>query len=98
MRQLHVLIIPARRHVTIGASDGEHATLRATLPLPWHAEAVPSLLEALGRFHPLPIHAALVADGARASYATRLYPEWFPDFGGGLYELEIVTRRERGAR
>jgi hypothetical protein len=98
MRQLHVLIIPTRHRVAIGATDGERTMLRATLPMPWHAQALPSLLEALGRFHPLPIRAALVVDDARASYATRLYPGWFPDFGGGLYELEIVDRRERGTR
>jgi hypothetical protein len=98
MRQLHVLIIPTRHRVAIGATDGERVMLRATLPMPWHAQALPALLEALGRFHPLPVRAALVVDAARPSCATRLYPDWFPDFGGGLYELEVVSRRDRGAR
>jgi hypothetical protein len=68
--------------------------------MPWHAQAVPKLLDALGLWHPLPIRAALVVDAESGIYATRLYPSWFPDFGGGLYELEVVDhrRRERGTR
>lgn len=98
MRELRVLIIPTSEGVTLGATDEGRAWLRAELPMPWHTRALPRLLQALGRFHPLPVRGVLVADGPRASYATRLYPGWFPDFGVGLYELEVVSRRERGAR
>ena len=101
MRELHVLIIPTPEGATIRATDGRRAILRATLPRPWHARAVPRLLDALGLWHPLPIRAALVVDDEHGSYVTRLYPGWFPDFGTGLYELEVVsrpTRRERGER
>jgi len=99
MRELSVLIIPTPEGATIHATDGRRAMLRATLPTPWHTRAVPKLLDALGLFYPLPIRAALVVDDERDSYVTRLYPGWFPDFGDGLYELEVVSRRrERGVR
>jgi hypothetical protein len=101
MRDLRVLILPTPAGATIRATDGCSSLLRATLPMPWHAQALPALLEALGRFHPLPVRAALVVDASAASFATSLYPGWFPDFGGGLYELEVVShrgRRERGGR
>ena len=98
MHELQILIIPTATGVRLGATDGRRTTLHASLPMPWHTHALPTLLEALGRFYPLPIRAVLVADGARASYATRLYPGWFPDFGAGLYELEVASRRERGRR
>jgi hypothetical protein len=101
MRELQILIVPTATGVRLGATDGERTTLSASLPMPSHARALPTLLEALGRFHPLPIRAVLVAGGPRASYATRLYPGWFPDFGADLYELEIArrqTRPERGSR
>jgi len=101
MRELQVLIIPTSRGATIHATDGRSAVLRAKLPTPWHAQAVPKLLEALGHWHPLPIRAALVVDEEHGSYVTRLYPGWFPDFGTGLYALEVVdrpARRDGGAR
>jgi hypothetical protein len=58
---------------------------------------VPRLLEALGCF--LPVRAALVVTGPRCTYATRLYPSWFGDFGGAHYQLEIADPpRSRAAR
>lgn len=98
MRELHVLIIPTPEGATILATDSRRTVLRARLPTPWHARAVPRLLDALGRWHPLPIRAALVADDELGSSVTRLYPGWFADFGARLYDLEIVGRRERGGR
>ncbi len=100
MRELRVLVIPTRTGAMLRATEGASLVMRAKLPMPWHAQAVPKLLDALGLWHPLPIRAALVVDAESGIYATRLYPDWFPDFGGGLYELEVVDhrRRERGPR
>jgi hypothetical protein len=57
---------------------------------------VPWLLEALGCF--LPVRAALVVTGPRCTYATRLYPSWFGDFGGPHYQLEIDPSKSRAVR
>ncbi len=95
MRELHVLIIPTPEGATILATDSRRTVLRARLPTPWHARALPRLLDALGRWHPLPIRAALVVGDESDSSATRLYPGWFDDFGARLYELEIVGPRVR---
>lgn len=99
-RELRVLVIPTPTGATLRATEGCRSVLRAKLPMPWHAQAVPKLLDALGLWHPLPIRAALVVGEESGIYATRLYPGWFPDFGAGLYELEVVDplRRERGGR
>jgi len=92
MRELRVTLVPSSQGATIEAIAGRRRILTARLPMPWHARAVPSLLEALGLWHPLPIRAALVVDARSSTSATRLYPGWFPDFGTDLYDLEVVGR------
>ncbi len=94
MRELRVTIVPSETKTRIWAVDSSSGAtrLRATLPpRPTHPLAVPWLLEALGCF--LPVRAALVVTGARCTYATRLYPSWFGDFGGPHYELEVADAR-----
>jgi hypothetical protein len=61
------------------------------------------MLEAIALWQGSPVHAALVARERGATYVTRLYPDWFTDFGSALYTLELVDerglrgrRRERG--
>jgi hypothetical protein len=106
MRELRVTLVPSETETRLWARDTEtgKTIVRARLPpKPTHPLAVPWLLEALGCF--LPVRAALVVTGARCTYATRLYPEWFGDFGGPHYELHVAASglperalRERGRR
>lgn len=92
MRELTVTLVPSLHGATIYATTGRRRILQARLPMPWHARAVPTLLEALGLWHPLPVRAALVVDARSSAFATRLYPGWFPDFGTDAYALEVVDR------
>ena len=97
MGELKVIIVPSETETRLLGRDGNFATkLRATLPSePAHPQALPMLLKALGCFHR--VHAALVVPSEAPSSATRLYPGWFGDIGGGLYELQVIggSRRER---
>ena len=103
MRELKMLIVPSTTATVLWARDWKYATkLRAVLPSePWHARALPLLLEALGSF--VPLRAALVVPTQGHSSATRLYPAWFADLGGDNYDLQIIggsprERREWWAR
>lgn len=69
------------------------------LAQPSHPRAVQWLIEAIALWQGSPVHAALVAREQDATYVTRLYPDWFTDFGSALYTLEVVDERDgRGRR
>jgi hypothetical protein len=97
MRELKMIIVPSSTATFLWARDSRNATrLQARLPPePWHARALPELLEALGHF--VPLRAALVVPAREPSSATKLYPAWFADLGGDNYDLQVIgsTRRER---
>jgi hypothetical protein len=94
MSELKVTIVPSTTSTTIEAVAHARLILHARLPpTPWHQKALPMLLESLGHWHHLPVRAALVVGAKEASCVTKLYPEWFTDFGGRAYALEIVDRR-----
>jgi hypothetical protein len=93
MDHMKLMILPSESATRLVARDPSGTILlRATLPpQPWHIRAVPRLLEGLGSFAPL--HAALVVPAQAPSFATRLYPDWFIDFGGDSYDLQIIGSR-----
>lgn len=97
MREMRMIIVPSSTATLLWARDATNDTrLRAILPAtPWHARAMPLLLEALGAF--VPLRAALVVPAKEPSCATKLYPHWFADLGGDNYDLQVIgaTRRER---
>lgn len=98
MDQLKLMILPSESVTLLVArsSNGE-SLLRARLPAePWHARALPRLLEGLGGFAPL--RAALVVPEKVPSFANRLYPGWFADYGGDGYGLEIIGSGRRDRR
>lgn len=69
------------------------------LAQPSHPRAVQWLIEAVALWQGSPVHAALVAREPDATYVTRLYPDWFTDFGSALYTLKLVDERDgRGRR
>jgi hypothetical protein len=71
-------------------------SLKARLPLPSDARAVPMLLEALSLWHRRPLHAVLDADAEDV----RLHPERWALLAGDLPILELSVawaKRPRGA-
>lgn len=96
--ELSVVVTPSTMGARIVAFERGRVVLSARLPsIPWHRRALPMFLEALGRWHSLPIRAVLVVDESVSSSATCLYPDWFHDFGGRGYALEIVDRPPPGS-
>jgi hypothetical protein len=94
--ELRVVIVPSSRVATVVARARSRVVLTARLPpIPWDRRAVPMLLEALGAWHSLPVHAALVVGERASSSVTSLYPSWFADFGGDGYALEVVDHPPR---
>jgi hypothetical protein len=75
-------------------ASGSETRMKARLsPEPSHPRAVQWLLEAVAVWRGAPVRAALCAGGPARTYVTRLYPEWFADFGNALYPLEVVEGR-----
>ncbi len=72
MQELKMVIVPSETETRLWGRTSHGTTrLRAKLPPePTHPQALPRLLEALGRF--LPVHAALVVGARQPSFATRL--------------------------
>lgn len=98
MGELKMVIVPSPAATRMwGRDTSGTTTMRATLPgAPRLPEALPMLLDALGRFQP--VRAALVVDARDPSFATRLYPDWWIDEGGDHYRLELAGRKRRGGR
>jgi hypothetical protein len=97
MNELRMVIVPSWTRTRMWGRDERGTTLRASLPgEPLAPEALPMLLEALGRF--VPVRAALVVDAREPSFATRLYPDWWIDDGGDHYRLELAARERRRGR
>jgi hypothetical protein len=95
MRELKMVIVPSETETRVWGRDAtRRVKVHATLPpKPSHPLAVPWLLEALGCF--IPVRAALVVTGPRCTYASKLYPDWFGDFGGPHYELSVRADHDR---
>ena len=95
MDEWRMVIVPSRTETRVWGRDRtRRVTLRAKLPAqPRHPQALPWLLEALGSF--VPVRAAIVVPERGATCATRLYPDWFGDFGGERYTLEVADGRPR---
>jgi hypothetical protein len=93
VEELSVVVMPSPVAASVMAFEGHRLVLSAQLPaIPWHRRALPLFLRALGRWHPLPVRGVLVVDASGNSCATSLYPDWFHDFGGRGYALEIADR------
>jgi hypothetical protein len=97
MSELRMVIVPSSTRTRMWGTDERGTRLRASLPIAASTpEALPMLLDALGRF--VPVRAALVVDARQPSFATRLYPDWWIDEGGDHYRLELAAHERRGGR
>jgi hypothetical protein len=102
MHELRVVLAPnALRTRVLATTHGESGTetiLKAhLLAEPSHPRAMQWLLEAIALWQGQRVRAALVADGTHRSCGSSLYGDWFSDFGGALYTLDVVDPRERRA-
>jgi hypothetical protein len=76
--------------------SGSETLLKARLSAqPSHPRAVQWLLEAVALWQGRTVRAALCAGAPGRTYVTRLYPDWFADFGNALYTLELLEGRRR---
>ena len=103
MSELRVVIAPASAGTRILAVDRTSTEIETRLKArlrtePSHPRALQWFLESLALWQGSRVHAALVADEREPSCATMLYGDWFPDFDGTLYTLEIAERAHRGRR
>lgn len=98
MRELRMVISPgaeATRVIAVAESTtGSETILKARLSAePSHPRAVQWLLESVALWQGARVRAALSAGVPGRTCVTRLYPAWFADFGGALYDLELVEGR-----
>lgn len=86
MSPLWITIEPTLSEVRLLLTEpGSGPALKARLPLPAHARAVPLLLEALSLWYRRPLHAVLDADAADI----RLHPERWALLAGDLPVVDI---------
>src|SRR5687767_11912935 len=98
MPELRVVLAPnvvrTRVIATMHSESGTETILKAyLLAEPSHPRAMQWLLEALALWQGQTARAALVADGTRPSCGRSLCADWFADFGGALYSLDVIDRR-----
>ncbi|UJR87238.1 MULTISPECIES: hypothetical protein [Sandaracinus] len=103
MRELRVQVSLSATSTRVVATEddetGSTTVLRAALDTrPSHPRALQWLLEAIALWQGSPVRAVLTADSRRSSSATPLWDEWFGDFGGALYTLEVEAHHERRRR
>lgn len=93
MHTIWMGIDPRRDRTRILAMAGpEETLLKAHLsPLPSSRAALPALLEAMALWQGMPVHAALVVDGADGSSRERFAQEAFGATGSALYSLDYVS-------
>ena len=77
----------------------EETVLKARLrSQPSHPRPLQWLIESVALWQGEPVRAAICAPGPSAICGTYLHPEWFADFGGPLYSLEIADATARARR
>lgn len=95
---LFTAIRPGPTGVRILTTMGDEIRLKARLSTPQHPRALGWLLEALALWEGERVRAALCVAGKGATSGADLPGEWLFDFGGPLYELEVVGAGEMKAR
>lgn len=91
---LFMAIEPGPEATRVLVTDRDEAVLKARLRCPpAHPKALSWLIEAVALWQGAPVRAVLCADGPRRTPAASFRADWFPEFGGPLYSLEIVAER-----
>jgi hypothetical protein len=91
-------VSPEEVGTRILVTDGNEVRLKARLRCPpAHPKALSWLIEAVALWQGERVRAVLCAGGSRRTYAASFRADWFVDFGGPLYSLEVVegTGRDR---
>jgi hypothetical protein len=84
-------VSPESTGTRILVTDRSEVLLKARLRCPpAHPKALSWLIEAVALWEGTKIRAVLCAGGARRTYAASFRADWFVDFGGPLYSLEVV--------
>lgn len=84
-------VSPGPKGTRILVTDRDEVRLKARLSCPpAHPRALSWLIEAVALWEGAPVRAVLCAGGSRCTYAASFRADWFPDFGGPLYSLEVV--------
>lgn len=86
-------VSPGPEGTRILVTDREEVRLKARLSCPpAHPRALSWLIEAVALWEGAPVRTVLSAGGPRRTFAANFRADWFPDFGGPLYSLEVVDR------
>jgi hypothetical protein len=84
-------VSPGPEGTRILVTDRDEVRLKARLRCPpAHPRALSWLIEAVALWEGAPVRAVLCAGGPHRTFATSFRADWFPDFGGPLYSLEVV--------
>jgi len=99
MEKIWMAIHPGAEATRVLAIQSGETILKARLsPYPKHPRALQWLLEAVALWQGDKVNAALYAGGGDGGPVTSLYRDWFPDFGGPLYEIGWVHNAHRRSR
>ena len=101
MTTLSMTIAPGPQGTRVLGTDGNEVCLKGRLESPpKHPRALKWLLESVALWQGRPVRAVLCAGGRHRTYATAFRADWFTDFGGPLYRLEVVDEQQvrRAAR
>ena len=96
MKPIWMAVHPQSSGTRVIATEGRKVILKARLrAVPEHPRALQWLLEAVALWEGERVHGALCVGGARGGSATSFRADWFSDFGGPLYALEVVDLDRR---
>jgi hypothetical protein len=88
---LFMVMSPDATGTRVMVTDREEVRLKARLSCPpAHPRALQWLIEAVALWQGVPVRAVLCAGGPRRTFAANFRADWFPDFGGPLYSLEVI--------
>lgn len=88
---LFMVVSPEPTGTRVLVTDREEVRLKARLSCPpAHPRALSWLIEAVALWQGAGVRAVLCAGGPRRTHAASFRADWFPDFGGPLYSLEVV--------
>lgn len=91
---LFMAIEPGPQTTRVLVTDRDEAVLKARLRCPpSHPKALSWLIEAVALWQGARVRAVLSVGGPRRTHVASFRADWFPDFGGPLYSLEVVDER-----